>query len=315
MNETRRQEHIERGVVAHQAGRFEEALGHYRLALEAVHGDAEALSMSGLSLLYLGQHDRALPLLQRAVEREPTQIGFRVNFAEGLERTRQYERARREVQTVLARQPDNSRAWDLSGDIAARLGDEDAAAEGWIRAFALNLANITPALKVAQLQLSLGRYDLALRILDSALVQAPRHAALFAMKSEVLTASRNWRELQATAAQWLGAHPESAAAWRIAARAAFEQGRHIEAANAFARVLALSTPTAADFATYASLNLHAFDYDAAAIALTAAAGMEPDNADMLASQALLQMYLGRFAEAAAFARRSHRDAHQGRLSQ
>src|ERR1700755_2031172 len=91
MNANIRQQSIDLGVAAHEAGRYDEALGHYRRALDAAHGDAEALSLSGLALLHMGHYDRAMPLLRRAVEQEPEQAGFRLNLVDGLERTRQYE--------------------------------------------------------------------------------------------------------------------------------------------------------------------------------------------------------------------------------
>lgn len=304
MSESVLKQAIERGVRAHQARQFDEALESYSTALRIAPDDAEAMSLCGLALLYLGQHERAMPLLRRAVEREPDQSGFRLNFAEGLERTKQYDDARREIQTVLVAQPRNARAWDRAGDVAAKLGDEDGAAESWVRAYSLELTNMTPALKFSQLQMGRGRFDLALRVLDSASAQVPGHATVLALKSEVLIAIRNWPALQATASDWLQAHPASADAWRIAARAAFEQGRHVEAANAFSRVLSFTAPTASDLSTYASLNLHALNYEAAAAALDQAEAIEPEHPEMLATRALLHMYFGRFAEAESCCRRS-----------
>jgi len=305
MNEAIRRENIDRGVQAHQAGRYQEALGFYRRALDAVQGDAEAMSMSGLALLHLGQYDRALPLLHRAVEQEPGEPGFRLNLAEALERTQQYERAEREIEAALTVNPNHARAWDRAGDISARLNDEDRAAEGWLRAFSLDLTYIPPALKFAQLQISRNRCDQALKALNAALAQTPGDESLLALKCEAHTTSRDWTALQATAAEWLSFRPDSPNGWRTAARAAFEQGRHVEASNAFARLLSLTpTQNAADLAAYASLSLHALNYDAAAIAVAGAAALEPDNPDMLATRALLQMYFGNFAEADASARRS-----------
>ena len=305
MNEEIRRDSIDRGIQAHRAGRYDDALGHYRRALDAVNGDAEALSLSGLALLHMGQHDRALPMLHRAVEQEPAQAGFRLNLAEGLERTRQYQLAERELQAILLANPNHARAWDRAGDIAAHMNDEDRAAEGWARAFTLDLTFIPPALKLAQLQISLGRCDLALKVLNAALMQQPADETLLSLKCEAHTASRDWKALQATGSEWIANRPDSANGWRILSRAAFEQGRHIEACNAFVRVLGLtSTPSAADLAVYARLNLHALNYDTAAIALAGAEALEPENSDVLASRALLHMYFGRFAEADVCARRS-----------
>jgi tetratricopeptide (TPR) repeat protein len=125
----------------------------------------------------------------------------------------------------------------------------------------------------------------------------------YALESEGLIARREWPKLYASARSWTDADPESIPAWRTLARAAFEEGRHIEATNAFARVLSFSTPTAVELTAYAGLCLQALDIDAAAKALDQAEALDPELAQMLAIRALLLMYQGRFEQAEAYCRR------------
>jgi len=103
-------ETLERGVTAHQAGRLDDAVKSYQAALEIRPNDAEASSLYGLALLHSGKGEQAMPLLQHAVDREPKQAGFRLNFAEGLAQTGQPDRAMIELGLIIASDPDNTAA-------------------------------------------------------------------------------------------------------------------------------------------------------------------------------------------------------------
>jgi Flp pilus assembly protein TadD len=70
-------EALERGVIAHQAGRLDDALKSYRAALELRPNDPEASSLCGLALLHSGKGEEAMPLLQHAVDAEPGRNGYR----------------------------------------------------------------------------------------------------------------------------------------------------------------------------------------------------------------------------------------------
>lgn len=233
-------ETMEKGVTAHRAGRFDEALACYRAALAIQPNDAEAASLCGLALVHAGEPEKALPLLVSAVKLEPGQLGFRVNLAEGFAQAGNADRALHELTAVLAADPKHARA---------------------------------------------------------------RHRFL-ALSSELLIARRDWSTLYSTATAWTLMQPQSPEAWRVAARAGFEQGRLGEATQSFARVLGLIQPTSDDLATYASLCLHALNVEDARKALDDATALDPDNATVLATRALLLMYLGHFEEAESCCRRS-----------
>lgn len=296
-------ETLERGVNAHRAGRTREALTCYRAALAIAPNDAEAISLCGLALLHLGETEEGLTRLTRAVELEPHQAGLRMNLVEGLEKTKDYDRAMSELRILAAANPADVRALERTGDVCALTGDTDGAVIAWLRAYSLRPAHIGPALKASQSEVARGQFERALGILDSVAAQQPNHAGMCMLRCEALIARWDWQGLRMTATAWTRADPSSHHAWRMAGRAAFEQGFHVEAAAAFARVLQLVTPTAADLAAYASLCLHALDIDAAAKALDDAEALEPDHTETLSTRALLLMYLGRFDEAEAYCRR------------
>ena len=297
-------ETIGRGIDAHQAGQVKEALACYREALSIAPQDAEAVSLCGLALLHLGETTEAMTRLIRAVELEPQVTGFRLNLIEGFERTKNFDRALGELRIIANSDPNNVRVLEKSGDIFAATGDTDGAVVAWLRAYSLQPTHVVPALKAAQTEIGRGRAELALRVLDSVATQQPGHPAMFALRSDALIARRDWPRLRETATAWTRAVPTSAGAWRVAARAAFELGLHTEAAAAFASGMQLGTPTAADYAAYGSLCLHALDTQGAAKALEQAEALDPEHTEMLSMRALLLMYLGRFEEAESYARRA-----------
>ena len=128
-------------------------------------------------------------------------------------------------------------------------------------------------------------------------------ARFYALESDALIARRDWQKLYANGVAWTKADPKAPGAWRMLARGAFEEGRHIEATTAFARFLTLTKPTVEDFTAYGSLCVQALYIDAALKALDRAEELDPDYPQMLAQRALVLMYLGRFDEAESYARR------------
>ena len=296
-------ETIERGVSAHQAGRIEEALDCYRAALAIAPDDAEPISLCGLALLHLGETEEGLRRLAHAVELEPHQAGFRLNLVEGLQKAKDYGRALSQLRILEAAEPTNVRMLEKTGDVCALTADADGAVIAWLRAYALRPAHVAPALKAAQTEIARGELGRALRILDSVTAQHPDHPRMYLLRCEALIARRDWEGLRVTTTAWTRADASNDSAWRMATRAAFEQGLHVEAVTAFGRALQLATPNARDLAAYASLCLHALDYEAATKALEEAEALDPEQTEMLSTKALLCMYRGRFDEAEAYCRR------------
>lgn len=126
----------------------------------------------------------------------------------------------------------------------------------------------------------------------------------YALECEALLVRQEWAKLHANGLAWTNADPTSIAAWRALSRGAFEDGRLLEAAAAFARAIELGKPTAADLTAHAGLCLKALEMRAAGISLEQAEALDPDFPQMLATRALQLMYIGRFAEAEAYCRRA-----------
>jgi tetratricopeptide (TPR) repeat protein len=286
------------GLEAYQAERVEEALTAFREAVRLRPEDGEAASLLGLALSISAWSDQALGFLRYAVQQEPEQLPFRMNLVEGLERLGQIEQAQQEARAVIVRDVGHVRAWEKSGDLAAAAGDAEAAEAAWTQARALAPEAPTPAIKLARLAATRGDPQRAHAILDQVADRWPDNRHALNTRAQVLAAERNWPRYAAVVDQWLKTSPQDPDAWRAASRLHFETGRHRDAANAFGRVLTLTAPNAADLTAFASLSLHALDTSAAAAALEQAEKLDPEYCELLATRALLEMYLGRFAAAA-----------------
>lgn len=293
---------LERALAAHQAGRFAEALAEYRTALAAAPDDAECASLMGLALVHCGCPEEGLAFLNQAVTKERHEAGFRFNLVEGLIATGDLTRARAELNVLRQSLPDSPRLWDRIGDVAMLCQDSDAAARAWHQALDLGL-RLPLGLKLARLELSLFHFDTAESILERLIAHFAEDPTIRLLRRDCLIARRDWAAVESLAVAWIESAPGDSEAWRTLARAAFELGRYRDAVEAFGRVVQVPAPGADDLASLAGLQLHALDFEAAAATLADAAALDPQHPGVLARQALLHMYCGRFEIAADCSRR------------
>ncbi|MEZ5498346.1 MAG: sulfotransferase [Steroidobacteraceae bacterium] len=290
---------LDQGLTAHQQGRIPEALTAFRAAIELEPEDAEVASLLGSALAQSEWREHALGFLQRAVELEPEQIGFRMNLAEGLVRLGEFARAQQEFRAVLMRDPGHVRAWDRSGDVAMRLNDLNSAREAWTQARMLAPKGLEPALKLISLEMQRGELGRAQELLDRLAEQFAGDTRLLALQTDLHALTGDWPAYASSVDAWLRQQPGDPAAWRSLARLHGEMGRFRDATNAYGRVLALEAPNVADLTTFANWSLQALDVDAADGALAQAGELAPEDARLLTTRALRSLYVGRFGDAEA----------------
>lgn len=304
MSSTAFRETLDRALAAHRAGRLEDALAAYRAAQSLRPDDPEAASLTGLALAQSGRAAEALPLLERAAELAPADPGVRFNLAEGWVYAGQPDRALAVFRQVLELKPGFVAAWSRIGDLEAQRGDDAGAAHAWSEALEVDPAAVHPTARLAELALRYGDPDKAISLLEVGLSQHPTHDRLLGVLCEVLAARREWGRLGTTARAWADAKPDLPDPWKQLSRAAFELGRHNDAVQGYSNYLMRGRHDATDLAAYASLCLHALDFDAAEAALVAAEELDAQHPEVLARRALLHMYRGRFDAAADAATRS-----------
>lgn len=218
---------LKRGLHFHKLSELDQAVTWYRAAIAIGPEDAQANSLLGLALAHAGRPEEGISYLLRAVELEPGQVPFRFNLVQGLQLTRAYDRAMAELRVILTREPANSLAWDLAGDIARAQDDPDGARAAWNRARQADPTATAPVLKLATLEIEQSHFDAALALLDPIATAAAANEQVYDLWCQALAGLEDWQALQATAASWIGGHPGSAAARRCLERAEFELGQRV----------------------------------------------------------------------------------------
>jgi tetratricopeptide (TPR) repeat protein len=293
---------LDRAIALHQAARLPEALDAYRQILVASPDDPEVGSLLGLAMVQAGDRQDGLAQLERAVAAEPKQAGFRLNLTLGLLMSGMDERAESEARAVLQQDPENARAMELLGDVAARRGDADGAAAFWRRSFASRFT-LPLAIKLVRYQISQSHFDKAKAAMSELIPHFSDDPAIHLVNCELLAALRDWAQLERVARYVTGRFPDRPEGWKWLATAWFETGLHSGATAAYRRAIELGDPDADELATYAGLCIHALALEDAVTALDAAAALDPDHPGMLQRRALLHLYHGRLAEAEACCRR------------
>ena len=80
---------------------------------------------------------------------------------------------------------------------------------------------------MARLEVEESRFDVALALLDPIATAAAANEEVYVVWCQALTGLGDWRALRATAASWVGCHPESAAARGCLERAELELTRSL----------------------------------------------------------------------------------------
>jgi predicted Zn-dependent protease len=216
---------LKRGLHFHKLVELEQAETWYRAALAIDPDDAQVSSLLGLALVHGDRAEEGIPHLLRAVALEPEQLPFRFNLVHGLQHAGAHDRAMAELAVILKHEPSNFLAWDLAGDIAKAQGDRGGARKAWDRARQIDPSATGPPLKMARLEVQESRFDVALALLDPIATAAAANEEVYDVWCQALTGLGDWRALRATAASWVGCHPESAAARGCLERAELELGR------------------------------------------------------------------------------------------
>jgi len=103
----------------------------------------------------------ALNLLRQAIDDFPDVESFRQTLALALFDLKKYDKAESRCREILARNPRNTRATILLGEIREKQGEPAAAAEFYAQARDIEPQNVSLRIKYAELLITLKRYELA----------------------------------------------------------------------------------------------------------------------------------------------------------
>lgn len=117
-----------------QAGRVDEARGHFERALTINPKNEQALNLLGLSLFRLGHLERAKQIFNDLVYENPIEPSLRLNLAMVFLKQAKLEDAHVELERVLELNPDHPRAASYMGLVLEKKGQLDRAADFYERA-------------------------------------------------------------------------------------------------------------------------------------------------------------------------------------
>lgn len=117
------------GLLLLEEGRVEDAIEQFRRALQGSPDYARARSHLGIALFRAGRVEEAEVELREGARRNPGDYGTRLNLGVLLVTGERFEEAATELEAALAIDPGSSEAHRLLGQVYARLGRPDLAAE------------------------------------------------------------------------------------------------------------------------------------------------------------------------------------------
>ena len=221
--------HDNLGIVLYRQGRIDEAIAHYRRALEIRPDFAETHNDLGLALARKGQVDEAIAHYQKALETRPRYTEAHVNLGNTLLQMGQMNEAIAHYQVALANQPRNGQIHSNIGNALVRQGRLDEAIHYLKRALELLHASAgshsnlgTALLQKGQLDEAIGYFQKALKLQPDFTAARQNLAAALAQKGQVGEAIEQLNEL-------VRAHPDDPGAHWYLAGLLNSQGRNKEA--------------------------------------------------------------------------------------
>lgn len=118
-----RVDYYHEGVELLQAGRFDDALTSFRLALKESPGDAVVLQQIAITYTRMGMVEQATKTYRHVLQKDPSAPGAHYGLAYLLLRSGQREEARWHLEAFLANPPDGSEAQDHIAHARATLGE------------------------------------------------------------------------------------------------------------------------------------------------------------------------------------------------
>jgi Flp pilus assembly protein TadD len=177
-----------------QVALWRDSLTLFTSALKSGHESSVALNNLGIALTEAGRPDDALPLLLRAVERDPTDAGGWFNLGNAHAAADEFTEAGQAFDRCLALDGERFKAWNNLGLARLFQGDAAGAEAAWLESIRIRPRFADPRLNLAKLLLSRGESAAAAEHVQTVLARDRTHAEAHNMLGVIHAAAGRPRE-------------------------------------------------------------------------------------------------------------------------
>jgi len=292
------------GLRHHQAGHLHEAEALYRQVLQVVPDEPGVLHLAGMAACQQGRHEEGIPLLRKAIARNPSAAEYHVTLGNALKESGKLEPAAKRYREALRLNPNLSEVHNNLGTVLKEQGDTDAAVAAYRKALALNPRFAQAHFNLGSTLLEAGQAEEAVASLEEAIALLPSYVDALVNLGSAYNEQGQFEKAVQPLARAVESDPSSASAHRNLGHALEELDRHERAVLHYREALRLG-PDAADLRTRLANCLRETDQFAEALAQAEQAlALDPGNAPAQVAVGDVYKNQGRHDEALAAYRRA-----------
>jgi tetratricopeptide (TPR) repeat protein len=225
------------GVAYSEANLFQEALVHYKKAIELDSFYPDPLSNMAVAFSMLGMDENAITALERAVRMVPRYPEARNNLAALLIKNKQYDRAKEELAVALELRPFYGKASFNLGRLYLEEGDNEKGWQCFKQATEGDLDTFEGFFTLGQLSMTLGKHDEAIRAFQACVDKGVKKDVVFFHLANSHYLAGNLSEAEKIYCSLADKHPDDARFVYNLGEALFAQKRYEEAGNCFSDTL------------------------------------------------------------------------------
>jgi Flp pilus assembly protein TadD len=180
-----------------QVGLWRDSLTLFTSSLESGHESSVTLNNLGIALTEAGRPDDALPLLLRAVERDPTDASGWFNLGNAHAAADEFTEACQAFDRCLSLDGERFKAWNNLGLARLFQGDAAGAEAAWLESIRIRPRFADARLNLAKLLLSRGESAVAAEHVQTVLTRDRTHAAAHNMLGVIHAAAGRPRDAAA----------------------------------------------------------------------------------------------------------------------
>jgi protein O-mannosyl-transferase len=165
--------HYNLGIALAEAGRSEEAVNQYRIALRIDPGRASLHTNLGLELFLQGKRDQAIDHYREALRLQPDFVYAHVNLGAALLADGKTDQAMIHCREAIRIKPDSAQAYNCIGNIYYTKADMTEAIASYSRALQIDKSYAEAANNLGVALIQIGRSEQAIFVLQTALKIKP----------------------------------------------------------------------------------------------------------------------------------------------